>query len=53
MDYSQLIVQNKGAAYPASKIESYSHYNEAIDTSNDRLAGNTRLWGDASEAVQT
>lgn len=52
MDYSQLVVQNKGRAYLSSQIESYSHYNDPIDTSTGRLAGNSRIWGDASASVQ-
>jgi hypothetical protein len=51
MDYSQLIVQNRGAAYRDSQIVRWSHYNDPIDTSAGRVAGNSRIWGDASATV--
>ena len=49
VNYSELI-QKKGYAYKT--VESYSHYNDPIDRADDRAAGNSRIWGDASEAVQ-
>ena len=49
VNYSELI-QKKGYAYKT--VESYSHYNDPIDRADDRAAGTSRIWGDASEAVQ-
>ena len=51
VDYSQLI-QPKGPAYSQSQIVSNSHYNDAIDQTLGRPAGNSRIVGDASAAVQ-
>ncbi|WP_434777128.1 peptidoglycan-binding protein [Neisseria sp. Ec49-e6-T10] len=47
------MVQQRGAAYRDSQIKSYSHYREPIDHSAGRLAGNSRIWGDASPEVQS
>jgi len=47
------MIQPRGAAYRDSQIKSYSHYREPIDHSNGRLAGNSRIWGDASPEVQS
>lgn len=47
------MIQPKGAAYRDSQIKSYSHYREPIDHGNGRLAGNSRVWGDASPEVQS
>lgn len=44
--------QNKGAAYKAHQIRVHSHYSEPIVYSDNRLAGNSHIWGDASHEVQ-
>jgi Type VI secretion system/phage-baseplate injector OB domain/Transglycosylase SLT domain len=49
---SGMLVTKKGAAYRDEQVVSYSHYNDPIDTSNGRLAGNSRVWGDAPPATQ-
>ena len=51
-DYSSFI-QQKGDAYKQSQIVSWSHYNDRFDITEARLAGNSRIWGDASAEVQT
>ena len=50
-DYSQLI-QPSGPGYRQDQVVANSHYNDAIDQTSGRLAGNTRKWGDASADVQ-
>ena len=50
--YPQMI-QPKGAGYKSDNIKPYSHYREPIDDAPDRLAGNSRIWGDASPQVQS
>jgi len=47
-----ILVNRKGAAYRDDQIVAWSHYRDPIDTSNNRLAGNTRIWGDASTETQ-
>lgn len=47
------MIQRRGAAYGSDRIASYSHYREPIDDSPGRLAGNSRIWGDASPEVQS
>ena len=47
------MVQPTGSAYKSSQIKSWSHYREPIDTSDGRLHGDSRRWGDASDAVQS
>lgn len=47
------MIQPKGAAYRTSQLHNRSHYLESIDTSEGRLAGNSRIWGDASPEVQS
>ncbi len=49
----QDMIQPKGAAYRSDQIKPWSHYREPIDTANGRLAGNSRVWGDASPEVQS
>ncbi len=34
------------------EVKSYSHYNDSIERTQGRPAGNSRIWGDASPAVQ-
>ena len=50
--YPQM-VQPKGAGYKSDNIKAYSHYREPIDDAPNRLAGNSRIWGDASPEVQS
>lgn len=50
--YPQM-VQPKGAGYKSENIKAYSHYREPIDDAPNRLAGNSRIWGDASAQVQS
>jgi LysM repeat protein len=52
IDYNVFYTQKKGAAYKDSQIKSYSHYKDPVDHSPGRLAGNSRIWGDAPLAVQ-
>lgn len=47
------MIQPKGAAYRASQIKAWSHYLVPVDDSESRLAGNSRIWGDASPEVQS
>ena len=47
------MIHPRGAAYRDSQIKSYSHYRAPIDHGNGRLAGNSRVWGDASPEVQS
>jgi putative chitinase len=49
MDYT-IFYCHKGRAYTSA--ERHSHYNDLIDRSPGRAAGNSRIWGDASEDVQ-
>ena len=42
----------RGAAYRESQVVDWSHYDDPLDTSDGRLAGNSRIWGDASAATQ-
>lgn len=43
---------NRGPAYRQKQVRSYSHYNDPIDRSEGRLAGNSRRHGDAPVEVQ-
>ncbi len=52
IDYNVFYTREKGAAYKDSKIVDWSHYREGVDHSAGRLAGNSRIWGDASIDVQ-
>lgn len=47
------LIQPRGAAYRASQLKSNSHYLEPVEQSEGRLAGHSRVWGDASPAVQS
>ena len=47
------MIQAKGAAYRASQINPKSHYLEPVDHQDGRLAGNSRVWGDATPEVQS
>src|SRR5262245_28244620 len=50
LDYNAIIVTKPGKKY--GTVKPYSHYNDPIDTSPGRPAGNSRVWGDASIEVQ-
>jgi murein L,D-transpeptidase YcbB/YkuD len=52
-DTYDALVQPKGQAYRDEQVTSYSHYNDAIDQTPGRAAGNSRIWGDASPAAQS
>ncbi|WNL45785.1 peptidoglycan-binding protein [Dyella sp. BiH032] len=47
------MIQPKGLAYRPDQIDRHSLYNTPIDTSPGRLAGNSRIHGDASPEVQS
>lgn len=47
------MVQPRGAAYRTSALSDKSHYPDPIDDTPGRLAGNSRIWGDASPEVQS
>lgn len=47
------MIQPKGAPYRPSQIVPHSHYNDPIDRTPGRLAGHSRIWGDASPEVQS
>ena len=47
------MVQQRGREYRNDQIKPYSHYRDPIDRSHGRLAGNSRVWGDASPDVQS
>ena len=51
IDYN-VFYSSKGAAYRAEKVVSWSAYLIPVDQRPGRLAGNSRLWGDASHDVQ-
>lgn len=48
--YSVFYVNNKGYQY--SNVVSWSHYDDPLEVTLGRAAGNSRVWGDASQAVQ-
>lgn len=47
------MIQQRGREYRSDQIKPWSHYREPIDTTAGRLAGNSRVWGDASPEVQS
>lgn len=51
IDY-RVFYSTKGAAYRKEKIVAHSAYLLPVDTRPGRLAGNSRIWGDASQEVQ-
>jgi LysM repeat protein len=51
IDYN-VFYSRKGAAYRKEKVVKHSAYLLPIDTRPGRLAGNSRIWGDASHEVQ-
>ncbi|MFZ2998939.1 MAG: phage tail tip lysozyme [Undibacterium umbellatum] len=52
IDYSKMLVKKKGAKYSQDQIVDGSHIYDQIDNSNGRMAGNSRVWGDANPDVQ-
>jgi LysM repeat protein len=51
IDYN-VFYSSKGAAYRKEKVVSWSAYFVPVDKREGRLAGNSRIWGDASHEVQ-
>jgi hypothetical protein len=51
IDYT-VFYASKGAAYRKEKLVKWSHYSEPVDHRAGRVGGNSRIWGDASQAVQ-
>lgn len=47
------LIQPAGRQYRNNQVKAWSHYHEPIDRSVGRLAGNSRVWGDASPDVQS
>ena len=52
-DIYESMIQPRGREYRSEQIKPWSHYREPVDHSPDRLAGNSRVWGDASPEVQS
>ena len=52
-DIYESMIQPRGREYRSDQIKPWSHYREPIDASSGRLAGNSRVWGDASPEVQS
>jgi len=50
MNYNTFYVTSPGKGY--TKFSTTTHYNDPIDDSDGRPAGNSRKWGDASTNVQ-
>jgi len=48
--YDSIMAANRKKGY--KEVKSHSHYNDPIERTQGRPAGNTRRWGDASPAVQ-
>jgi len=48
--YDSIMATNRKKGY--QEVKSHSHYNDPIERTQGRPAGNTRRWGDASPAVQ-
>ena len=51
IDYN-VFYASKGAAYKKEKVVKWSHYFDPVDHRPGRVSGNSRIWGDASQAVQ-
>jgi hypothetical protein len=49
---ARMEVTRRGHAYRESQVVRWSHYDNAIDRSPGRAAGNSRIWGDAPVATQ-
>lgn len=52
-DIHESMIQSRGRAYRDAQIVDHSHYREPIDQRPGRVAGNSRVWGDASPEAQT
>lgn len=52
IDYNVFYTPKRGAAYKDEQIVKHSHYKEPVDQRPGRLAGKSRIWGDASLEVQ-
>lgn len=52
-DIYEAMIQQRGREYRSDQIKAWSHYREPIDHRPGRLAGNSRVWGDASPEVQS
>ena len=52
-DIYESMIQQRGREYRSDQIKAWSHYREPVDHSPGRLAGNSRVWGDASPEVQS
>jgi hypothetical protein len=46
-------IQPRGLAYREENLLKRTHYKDPIDTSLERPAGNSHIWGDASPEVQS
>ena len=51
IDYN-VFYASKGAAYKDEKLVKWSHYKEPVDKRAGRIGGNSRIWGDVSQANQ-
>ncbi|MBD8879494.1 peptidoglycan-binding protein [Rhodanobacter sp. 7MK24] len=47
------IIQSRGQPYRDDQVVTWSHYDDPIDRSAGRPAGNSRIWGDASPEAQS
>lgn len=52
-DVYESMIQPRGNEYRSDQIKPWSHYREPVDHSPGHLAGNSRVWGDASPEVQS
>ena len=50
--YDSFLAAYAKKGYRLDQLKPYSHYNDPIDETPGRPAGNSRRWGDASPAVQ-
>lgn len=47
------MIQSRGQPYQDDQVVTWSHYDDPIDRSAGRPAGNSRIWGDASPEAQS
>lgn len=47
------MTQSRGKPYRDDQVVAWSHYDDPIDRSANRPAGNSRIWGDASPEAQS
>ena len=52
-DIYESMIKQRGREYRSDQIKAWSHYREPVDQTPGRLAGNSRVWGDASPEVQS